>query len=335
MNKVAVTGANGFVGSNVVRALLAEECQVVGLVRSSSNLRNIADLDLELRYVDIRERLSLEAPFQEVEAVIHTAALYRFWSPRPQDFYETNVRGTENVLSAAHSQGVKRVVITSTASLLTQNDGKQTLPEDSAEAVGLYKQTKLEAERLALKFERQTDLEVLIASPTVPIGKGDKGPTPTGRLILDFLKGQMRGYLEMYFNVVDVEDVALGHYLALKRGNSGTRYVLGNRNMKLSKLLWLAAKLTGKRAPRFKIPYPLAISAAAFDQLIEDKILGGEPTIPMDAVRSTACDERVYPPTGHPDLRLPRVPIVKALWKSISWFYANGYNEGGKEVRSE
>lgn len=263
--RALVTGANGFVGSNIVRDLLKCGYSVRGLVRESSNMINLKDLDIDTYIGDLRDYGSLVGATEGIEVAFHPAAVYRFWSPDPDIFDQVNVEGTKNLLKAASENGLERVVVTSTASLLAHSDDR-SLPEDPSSMPSNYKRTKLLAERAALRYGQSGGPEVLIASPTVPLGPGDYSPTPTGRMVLEFLQGRMTGFLEMKFNVVSVADVAEGHRLVLEKGEPGERYVLGNRNMRLSEILWLLSKLTGISLPKFKIPHPVAYTAARVDQ---------------------------------------------------------------------
>lgn len=323
--KFLVTGANGFVGSNLVKTLLEEGHEVKGMIRETSNTVNIDDLEIETVVGDIRNPDEVANAIQGVDGVFHTAALYSFWAPRYEDFYDTNVEGTKNVLEASLDARVERLVLTSTASLLAHSDDNRSLPESTDQLPSDYKITKYFAERRALEFESRTELDVLIASPTVPVGPGDLGPTPTGRLILEFLNGKMKGLIDMYFNLVDVEDVATGHLLAMEKGKSGKRYVLGNKNTSLSEVVSLLSRLTGLPEPRFKIPYSLALTAAWIDEFFEGFLLNHRPTIPISAIHSTRVDERIDPSPWIEELGLPKTPMVKSLKKSLDWFSKNGY----------
>lgn len=325
MNSVLVTGANGFVGNQVIKELLSAGYRVRGLVRPTSDTVNLKGVDVELVSGDLTDYESLLASCEGMEAVIHTAALYSFWAPDPEVFYETNVEGTMDLLRAASDQGVEKVVVTSTASLLADSRDGNSLPSEVDELPSAYKRTKLLAERKALEFENSRGMDLAIASPTVPIGAGDKGPTPTGRMVLEFLRRRMTGFLEMRFNLVDVEDVAVGHRKVLEEGKSGERYVLGNRNMKLSEVLRLLSAYTGISLPKFKIPYPLALVAGSVDTVLRGRLMGRKPAIPLQAVRSSRIDERLNVTSAVRELDLPQTPIVKALRKAVDWFYDHDY----------
>ncbi len=332
--KYLVTGANGFVGSNLVRDLLANDHEVRGLIRSTSNTVNLEGLDLNLVEGDIRNPKDMVNAAEGVDGVFHTAALYSFWASSYDDFYRTNVEGTLNVLNGAKKANVDKVVVTSTASLLAHSKDNRSLPESSAQLPSDYKLSKYIAEKEALRFADNEDLPVVIASPTVPIGPGDYGPTPTGRLILDFLNGRMKGYIEMKFNLVDVEDVARGHLLAMEKGNPGERYVLGHKNWKMSDVMGVLSRLTGLPKPRFEIPYPLALTAAYVDEFFEGFLLNKKPTMPISAIHSTRVDERLDTSPWMEELGLPTTPTAKSLKKAIDWYLDNGYVNKPEAVKS-
>lgn len=332
--KYLVTGANGFVGSNLVKDLLENGHQVKGLVRPTSNTVNLEGLDLELVEGDIRNPEDMVEVAEGVDGVFHTAALYSFWASRYDDFYQTNVEGTLNVLNGAKEAGVDRVVVTSTASLLAHSNDKRSLPESTDQLSSDYKLSKYIAEKEALRFAEDAGLQVVIASPTVPIGPGDYGPTPTGRLILEFLNGKMKGYVDMKFNLVDVEDVARGHLLAMENGESGERYVLGHKNWSLSDVIGVLARLTGLPKPWFEIPYPVALTAAWIDEFFEGFLMNRRPTVPISAIHSTRVDERINPSPWMEDLGLPKTPTAKSLKKAVDWFLDHGYVKNPETVKS-
>ncbi|MCF7890207.1 SDR family oxidoreductase [Candidatus Bipolaricaulota bacterium] len=332
--KYLVTGANGFVGSNLVKDLLANGNEVRGLVRKTSNRINLKGLDLELVEGDIRNPEDMVKAVEGVDGVFHTAALYSFWSSSYDDFYRTNVEGTLNVLNGAKKVDVDRVVVTSTASLLAHSEDKQSLPKSTDQLPSDYKLSKYMAEKEALNFAEETGLQVIIASPTVPIGPGDYGPTPTGRLILEFLNGKMKGYVEMKFNLVDVGDVARGHLLAMEKGESGERYVLGHKNWSLSEVIGVLARLTGLPKPRFEIPYPIALTAAWIDEFFEGFLMNRKPAVPISAIHSTRVDERIDPSPWMEELGLPETPTAESLKKAVDWFLENGYVNKPEAVKS-
>lgn len=323
-----VTGATGFVGSHVARVLAKEGHQVRALVRPGGNTLNIENTGVEVALGDVREPESVKAAVKGCDGVFHVAALYTFWSPRPQEFHETNVMGTRNVLQVALETGVKRVVHTSTWAVVGGATRGRLATEASqakpGELKGAYRWSKYLAELEALAFADK-GLEVVVVNPTVPVGPGDAKPTPTGRLILDFLRGRIPAYVDTCLNLIAVEDVAWGHYLAFQRGRSGERYILGHRNMTLKEVLQSLAAITGKSAPRLRVPIGLATVAAYLDNLFEGALLRRQPRIPLEGVlharRSVAadCSKAVK------ELGLPQSPVEEALERAVGWFYQHGY----------
>lgn len=238
--KAMVTGATGFIGANLVHGLIKQGYQVKALVRKESNRENIEGLDIEVVVGDLRDKASLIRALDGCEVLFHVAASYTFWAPDPRDIYETNVKGTENILEAALARGMKKVVYTSTESTIgiakDRNLGTEDMAVDPRNLAGHYKKSKYMAEKLALKMCGD-GLPLVIVNPTMPVGPLDIKPTPTGQLIVDFLNRKMPAYVNTGLNVVDVEDVARGHILALEKGRIGERYLLGNKNLTLKEIL--------------------------------------------------------------------------------------------------
>lgn len=323
--KVLITGATGFIGSHVARVFQEKGCEVRCLVRRRSSLPQ--GLDLEQSLGDLRDPESLERAVQKCDAVVHCAALYTFWTPRPREIYQTNLQGTQNLLSAARKAGVRRIVYTSTVSTLHFSKGELATEKSRAtlsEMVGHYKRSKFLAEEAAAQ-EASDGLEVVIVNPTAPIGAWDVKPTPTGKIVLDFLMGKMPAFMDTGLNIVAVDDVAQGHWLAFQRGQSGERYLLGNRNVTLKELLELLAKITGKPAPQFKIPYALAYVVGGIDTFFQGSVLRRSPAIPLEAVRVgrkpmwVSCEKAIR------ELSLPQTPIEVPLGEAIEWFARSGY----------
>src|SRR4029077_13732576 len=254
--KILVTGAAGFLGSHLTRQLAARGADVRGLLRPSSNNRAIADLPLEYVTGDLRDAASLDRAMKGVQRVFHVAADYRLWAKRSQDIYDSNVGGTKNLLAAAKRAGVEQLIYTSTVATLAV-DRPELLNEFTdaklEEMVGHYKRSKWMAECEVLQAAKD-GLPVIIAMPTTPVGPWDWKPTPTGKIILDFLNGKMPGYVETGLNFVGVEECAAGHLLVAEKGKVGQRYLLGGENLMLKAMLDMLAKITGLRAPSLKIP---------------------------------------------------------------------------------
>ena len=324
--KALVTGATGFIGGNVVKALLDCGYEVRALVRGTSNLKNIPRLpDIELAFGDLRDRNSLEKALVGCDFLFHVAAAYTFWAPEPRLIYATNVYGTANILEAARDAGVKKIVYTSTETTIGISNGDLGREEFWVEPnhlAGAYKRSKYQAEQVVWQMY-QTGLPVVIVNPTAPVG--DVKPTPTGQMIVDFLNGRMPAYVNTGLNLVDVEDVALGHVLALEKGRIGQRYILGNKNLMFREILEILAQITGLKAPRFRIPIWLANGAAYLDEFVVAKVAKRPPRIPVDGVKTARtfryhdCSKAVQ------ELSLPQTPVEEALEKAVRWFRQNGY----------
>ena len=324
---ILVTGATGFVGSHVARLLVARGDSVRVLVRPSSDLRALDGLAVERAVGDLRLPDSLPAALRGIERVFHVAADYRLWARDPREIYESNVTGTRNLLSAARTAGVQRFVYTSTvATIAVPREGE--LPSESTaakleEMIGHYKRSKFLAEQEALRAAAE-GLPVVIVNPTAPVGPGDWKPTPTGKIILDFLRGRMPAYLDTGFNVVPVEDCAIGHLLAAERGRIGERYILGGRNMTLKETLDVLASVTGRPAPRFRLPNAVAM-AAGFVENLFSRVLGREPQIPLEGVRMARHKMFVDGSKAVRELDFQPGPAEAALERAVRWYEANGY----------
>lgn len=327
--KALVTGANGFIGSNLVRALRTAGFEVRALVRRESDLRNLEGLDVTFVYGDVRDPASAIAAIAGCDVLFHTAARYTYWAPDPNEIYRINVDGTRNLLSVALEAGIDRVVYTSTVSTIGPPKPGEVSTEEAPlsldDLASAYKRSKYLAEQEAIRFYRETGLPVVIVNPTTPVGRGDLKPTPTGKMILDFLNGKMFAYIETGLNLIDVEDVAIGHLQALERGRPGERYLLGHQNMSLLEIFKALAKITGLPAPRLRLPYGLALGIAHINTFVSGRLLRRPPRVPVEAVCTARkpmyvnCDKAVQ------ELGLPQTPIEKALEKAIRWFVIYGY----------
>lgn len=321
--KVLVTGATGFIGANLVRLLLRKNCDVRVLVRPSSLLNNLKNLNVELAHGDLRDKSSLKKACRGVSQLYHAAAAYDFWLPNAKEFYEINVGGTRNILEAAQEERVEKIVYTSTVGVLRYPDDPSQ-PSDETAVVrpedlhNDYKRSKFEAELIALQFTKN-GLPVVIVNPSAPIGAYDLKPTPTGKIIVDFLAGRVPAYVNTGLNVVDVEDVAMGHWLAAERGRVGERYILGNKNMPLKEIYELIARVSGKRPPRWKIPYGAAFGAACASELV-GKLLNRRPSIPLGAVRMAKKFMYFTPAKAIRELGLPQSPVENAFEKAVKFF---------------
>ncbi|MFN0106845.1 MAG: hopanoid-associated sugar epimerase [Bryobacteraceae bacterium] len=323
MRPVLVTGASGFVGWHVAR-LVAES----GVpVRAMTRGRNpVPDLNVEVVRGDLTDRDSLERAVDGCSVVYHVAADYRLWSPNPAELYQSNVEGTRQLLGAAREAGVDRLVYTSTVGCIGFVEGglgDETTPVSIADMSGHYKRSKFLAERVALDYAER-GLPVIIVNPTAPVGDHDFKPTPTGQTIVDFLRGAMPAYLDTGLNVVDVRDVARGHLLACEKGRVGERYILGGENLTLHQIFAELALQSGVAAPRVRIPYSVAWTAAAVGGIIA-KWTGKPPRAPMEGVRMAKKKMWVRHDKAARELGYEAALASVALGNAVSWFREKGY----------
>jgi len=319
---ILVTGATGFIGGHVARLLAARGASLRVLVRPQSRLDNLEGLKAERVVGDLRDPRSLETAVRGCDMVFHVAADYRLWSPDPRELYESNVQGTANLLTAAAQAGMKRVVYTSTVGAIHPpapgHLSDESAPVSLRDMAGDYKRSKFLAEQRAMQFAAQ-GLPVVIVNPTAPVGEADVKPTPTGKIILDFLLGRMPAYIDTGVNVVDVRAVAEGHLLAAERGRVGERYILGDRNMTLREILETLARLTGRPAPRFRIPYAVAYGFAVFDTFLARRT-GRPPRAPLDAVKMARYKMFVSSAKAERELGYRPGSAEEALERAVRWF---------------
>ena len=320
--KVLVTGATGFIGGNLVRALEARGYQVRALVRPHSSTLTLENTGVEKASGDIRDRESVARALEGCKAVFHCAALYTFWSRDPQEVYRVNVGGTKVVLEEALKAGVERAVYTSTVATIgipKEGLGTEEMEASPKDLIGHYKRSKYQGEVEALRMEAE-GLSIVVVNPTTPMGPWDVKPTPTGGIIRDFLRGRLPAYIDTGMNVVDVEDVAVGHVMALEKGVPGQRYILGNRNMTFKEVLEILEGITGKKGPRLKAPIWPLIAMGVVDQLIEGKLLRRRPLIPLEGLRVARKPMYVSSAKAVRELGLPQSPVEGALEKAVRWF---------------
>ena len=332
--KVLVTGATGFIGGNVARALQASGYDVRALVRPDSSTLTLQGTAVETALGDVRDRESVAMALKGCQSVVHCAALYTFWAPDPRLLYEVNVGGTRIVLEEASRAGVSRLVYTSTVSTVgipRDGVGTEDMWPPGKDLVGHYKKSKYLAETEALDWAGK-GLPVVIVNPTTPVGPWDVKPTPTGRMVRDFVRGRVPVYINTGMNVIDVEDVAAGHVLALERGRQGERYLLGNVNMTLREVFKVLEKVTGRAAPKIRLPMWLVIGAGYVDALIEGRLLRREPMIPLEGLKVSRKPMYVSCEKAVTELGLPQSPVEMALEKSVRWFRDRGHLEtaGGR-----
>jgi len=325
--KAFVTGGTGFIGSSIVRELLKADYEVRTLVRKGADMRNLDGLEIELVQGDITDIDSLRRAVQGCKRVFHAAALYSFWVREPGLIYRVNVEGTRNVLKVAKEADVERIVYTSSVAALAVPEGKEPVTEESpvdpGKIVGDYKKSKYRAEQIALTYAR-SGLPVVIVNPSFPVGPRDIKPTPTGQTILDFLNNRIPAYVETGMNVVDVEDVALGHLLAAEKGQIGERYILGGENMTMGELLELLSKITELSAPRVKLPY-YPILGLSYLNAAFCKITGATPRMTPDTIRMSRHYMYYDPSKAIRELGFPQTSAEGALQKAVNWFRDNGY----------
>src|SRR5256886_7668349 len=283
-----VTGATGFVGSHVARILAEQGAQLRLLVRPASDLRNVEGLTADLVQGDLRDSSCLQKAVTGCESVFHVAADYRLWVRDPAQMYRSNVEGTRAILDAARNGGVRRVVYTSTVATMgfMQNGhpANENSPVSLAEMIGHYKQSKFLAEEVAL-HAGHSGMDVIVVNPTTPVGERDIKPTPTGRIVVDFLKKKFPAYVDTGLNLVDATECARGHIQALEKGRAGERYILGGENLTLKEMLDRLGGSTGLPSPKVKLPYVFALAAGVVDETVTGRILGREPRATIDAVR--------------------------------------------------
>jgi dihydroflavonol-4-reductase len=326
--KCFLTGATGFLGSHVARQLLSRGAQLRLLVRPTSRLDNIAELPAERVVGDLRDLESLKKGMSGCEFVFHVAADYRLWSRHGQELYDSNVEGTRNVLAAARDSGVRRVIYTSSvATMGFGNNGRLTdekTPVTLSNMIGDYKRSKFMAEQLAIEAARSGQ-NVVVVNPTTPIGERDIKPTPTGRIVVDFLRRKFPAYVETGLNLVDVVDCAQGHLLAMEKAVPGERYILGGENLTLKQILDKLAAITGLPSPKIKLPYAVAYATGVVDTLVSGTIMKREPRVTLDSVRMGRKKMFITSAKAERELGWNPGPVDGALRRAVEWFQANGY----------
>jgi dihydroflavonol-4-reductase len=326
--KIFLTGATGFVGHHVAKALAAEGAELRLLVRKTSNLKNLEGIAGDTVVGDLAEPESLKSAMAGVDAVVHVAADYRLWIPDPAAMYKANVDGTRELLRMAREAGVPRVVYTSSvATMHFRTDGiviNEDTPVSLADMVGHYKRSKFLAEQEAIKAA-EAGQQVMILNPTSPIGSNDAKPTPTGRIFLDFLNGKFPAYMDTGLNLVDVSEVARAHVLALSKGKPGRRYILGGENLTLKQILDKMSAITGIPSPTVKIPVVVAATYAFFEEIITGRIRGREPRATLEEVRMGRKKMYASSARAQQELGFRILPVYPAMRAAIEWFRANGY----------
>jgi dihydroflavonol-4-reductase len=329
-DRVVITGASGFIGSAVARAVRSRGAHVVAMVEPGADCRNLAAIDAERIVADLRDEAAVRAACAGARFVFHLAAIYRFWAREPRVFYDVNVGGTLNVLAAVRAAGCERLVYTSTVGVLGPGRARSGLQADETSypdltrLSGSYKGSKFVAEHEVLRACAE-GLDVCLVLPTFPLGPGDTTPTPTGRVVRDYLNGKMPAFADTAMNVVHVDDLAAGHVVALERGVRGRSYILGGENLPMRAILRALADYTGLPMPRLRVPLSLILAAGASSTLLQGRLLRREPSVPLEAARMSATpmvfsDERARTELGH-----TARPAREAIRESARWFADNGY----------
>ncbi len=332
-----VTGATGFLGSHIARVLAEQGADLRLLVRPTSNLRNLDGLNADRVVGDLRDPASIEKALAGCDVVFHVAADYRLWVRDSNEMYRSNVEGTRSLLEAARKQGVRRVVYTSSVATMGFISGvssknghgaghiaDEASPVSLGDMIGHYKRSKFMAEQVAFEAAKSGS-DVVIVNPTTPIGERDIKPTPTGRIVVDFLKRKFPAYVETGLNLVDATECARGHIQALEKGRSGERYILGGENLTLKQILDRLGAVTGLPSPTVKLPYIVALASGVFYETVSGRLLGREPRATIDEVRMSRKMMFVSSAKAERELGWRTVPVDGALRRSVEWFRANGY----------
>jgi dihydroflavonol-4-reductase len=323
-----ITGATGFLGSHVARVLADQGADLRLLVRPTSNLKNLEGLNAETATGDLRNPTSLEKAMAGCEVVFHVAADYRLWVRDSAEMYRSNVQGTRSILDAARKNGVRCVVYTSSVATMGFTGNRRPADEDSpvslGDLIGHYKRSKFMAEQVALEAGHD-GMRVVTVNPTTPIGEQDVKPTPTGRIVVDFLKRKFPAYVETGLNLVDVRECARGHVAAMEKGRSGERYILGGENLTLKEILDKLGAIAGLPSPKVKLPYFVAYAAGAVDQTVSGRLLGREPRATIETVRMGKKKMWASSSKAERELGWKTLSADNALRRAVEWFRTNGY----------
>jgi dihydroflavonol-4-reductase len=326
--KAFVTGATGFVGSHVATVLAEQGADLRLLVRASSDPKNIQGLNADPVIGDLCEPKSIDRAMAGCDVVFHVAADYRLWVRDPAQMYQANVEGTRTILQAARKNRVRRVVYTSSVATMgftvKNNPVDESSPVSLENMIGHYKRSKYMAEQVALAAGRD-GIDVVVVNPSTPVGEQDIKPTPTGRIVVDFLKKKFPAYVDTGLNMVDVRECARGHLAALEKGRSGERYILGGENLTLKQILDKLAAITGLPSPRVRLPYAVALASGVVDTVVTGVVLRREPRVTLDAVRMGRKKMFVSSAKAERELGWKAVSVDAALRRAVQWFAENGY----------
>ena len=326
--KAFVTGATGFVGSHVAQVLAEQGADLRLLVRTGSDPKNIQQLNADRVIGDLCDPESIDRAMAGCDVVFHVAADYRLWVRDPAQMYRANVEGTRTILQAARKNRVRRVVYTSSVATMgftvKNNPVDESSPVALENMIGHYKRSKYMAEEVALAAGHD-GIDVVVVNPSTPVGERDIKPTPTGRIVVDFLKKKFPAYVDTGLNMVDVRECARGHVAALEKGRSGERYILGGENLTLKQILDKLAAITGLPSPRVRLPYAVALASGVVDTVVTGVVLRREPRVTIDAVRMGRKKMFVSSAKAERELGWKAVPVDAALRRAVQWFTENGY----------
>ena len=327
--KILLTGVTGFIGGAILRRLSREGLSIRVLVRETSDRTHLKNVDTEIYVGDLRDKTSLQNAVKNCDALIHTAADYRLWTSDPQGMIASNITGTSNILSAAGEAGISNIVYTSSVAALGKSEGGSPVTESTPSAledkIGLYKRSKFLAEREVLNIHQTQGLPIKIVNPSAPIGPGDIKPTPTGRLVVEVAKGKVPAYVDSGLNVVHVDDVAEGHWLALRKGVPGEKYILGGENLTLREILTHIAAAAGVRPPMIRVPHNIVLPVAYISEAWAKWVTGKEPFTTVDGVNMSKKPMYFSSKKAMDDLGYTPRPIISAFQESVDWFRSHGY----------
>ena len=329
--QVLLTGATGFVGAAILRRLSREDLSIRVLVRETSDRTHLKNIETEIYVGDLGDKTSLENAVKGCDALIHTAAEYRLWTSDPNSMIASNITGTANILSAAGEAGVSNIVYTSSVAALGKAAGgdpvTESTPSELEDKIGLYKRSKFLAEQKVLHIHQEQGLPVKIVNPSAPIGPGDIKPTPTGRLVVEAAKGKIPAYVDSGLNVVHVDDVAEGHWLALHNGVPGEKYILGGENLTLLGILTHIARAAGVRPPMIRVPHNIVLPVAYVSEAWAKWVTGKEPFTTVDGVNMSRKPMYFSSKKAINDLGYMPRPVISAFQESVDWFRSHGYLE--------
>jgi dihydroflavonol-4-reductase len=337
LDSAFLTGGTGFVGASLARLLLQQGLKVKALARKGSDRQNLKGLDVEIVEGGLTDKSAIENGVKGCRYAFHVAADYRIWIPNPADMYAANVDGTEIVLRAAAKAGAEKIVHCSSVAAVKVPDDHTPVDETSEYPsldviVGHYKKSKFLADVLARKLGKEEGLPVVVVNPAAPIGPMDIKPTPTGKMVVDFLNGRIPSYIDTGLNIVHVEDVAMGHWLAAQKGRVGERYILGGENLTLKQVLDLLAEVSGLPGPKFKTPYAIAYAFGAVDTAIA-VMRGTTPMAPLDAIKMAKHYMWFSSEKAKRELGFAPRPVKDALKDAVAWYLANGYAKSVSAAR--